>query len=85
MAESFLGLISTFVKVTGEKLVETGRGELFAHHPIPPSWIVLKEIDFLEDLRRTIREDMFMLHEFVRGYPERFLIYAARENPNNLK
>ena len=31
----FWGLISTFVKVTGEKLVETGRGELFAYHPVP--------------------------------------------------
>ena len=42
----FLGQISTFVEVTGQKLVEAGRGGLFSHHPIPPSWIVLKEIDF---------------------------------------
>ena len=25
-----------------------------------------------------------MLQKFVPGYPESFLIYAARENPNNL-
>ena len=25
-----------------------------------------------------------MLHKFVPGYPESFLIYASRENPNNL-
>ena len=31
----FLGLIYTFVEVTGEKPVEAGRGGLFAHHPIP--------------------------------------------------
>ena len=45
--QKFLGQISTFVEVTGEKLIEAGRGGLFSHHPIPPSWIVLKEIDFL--------------------------------------
>ena len=32
----FWGLISTFVEVAEEKLVETGRGGLFAHHPNPP-------------------------------------------------
>ena len=45
--QKFLGQISTFVEATGEKLIEAGRGGLFSHHPIPPSWIVLKEIDFL--------------------------------------
>ena len=80
----FWGLISTFVEVAEEKLVETGRGGFLHTTPIPPSWVVSKEIDFLWDLRRTITGDMFMQHKFVRGYPERFLIYAARENPNNL-
>ena len=78
MPESLWGLISTFVEVTWEKLVE----EAF-FHPCPP-WVVLREIDFLEDLRRTIRGDIIMLHKFGSGYPERFLFYAAQKNPNNL-
>ena len=75
---TFFGLISTFVEGTREKPVDGA----FFH--LCSSWVVLREIDFPEDFRRTMRRDMFMLHKFGCGYPERFLFYVAQENPNNL-
>ena len=49
-----------------------------------PNPATLREINVPEELRRTLRGDVFLIHDFGRDDPDRFLIFPTRENLNNL-
>ena len=49
-----------------------------------PNPATLREINVPEELRRTLRGDVFLIHDSGRDDPDRFLIFPTRENLNNL-
>ena len=49
-----------------------------------PNPATLKEINVPEGLRRTLRGDVFLMHDSGQDDSDRFLIFATQENLNNL-
>ena len=49
-----------------------------------PHPATLREINVPEELRRTLRGDVFLMHDSGRDDPDRFLIFATQGNINNL-
>ena len=49
-----------------------------------PNPATLREINVPEELRRTLRGDVFLMHDSGPDDPDRFLIFATQENLNNL-
>ena len=55
------------------------------HYNVPiPNSATLREINVPEELRRTLRDDVFLMHDSEPDDPDRFLIFATQENLNNL-
>ena len=44
----------------------------------------MKEIIVLEELRRALKGDIFLIHDSAPDDPERFLVFATQEHLNNL-
>ena len=49
-----------------------------------PNPTTLREINVPEELRRTLRGYVFLMHDSGPDDPDRFLIFAIQENLNNL-